>query len=130
MMATRFKLTDVPIRVTVGTGNFFQQPLYLARDVLEFSMLDVEVSLLSFEGGSPAAHIWLTTGLQRETAENYATAISSPVQTTFTSVGTQVITLQGGFLRYVAWQYSNVGSQTAATFYIECVGRKWVNDAA
>lgn len=108
-MAVTILLTPQPIRLL---GNQVQ-PLYLARDVSAFDLLDLEL-ICSIEGTSSVVAFYLVTQMEIDTEDgaNYLAFPNMP------GTGPQAATLSltGGFLRYIRWSLSNIGTATAVTF--------------
>jgi hypothetical protein len=111
-------LTDQPIRVTT-TGA---QELRLARDVLAFDELDLELHVLLLEGGGANVDIEVQTGMQTETTDADWVTLAAFARATSSNWFERKN--MKNLLRYVRWNVTSIVG-TGATFMIYGIGRRW-----
>lgn len=120
-MADIITLTSGPFRGTAAVDA----PLYTARDVLAYDILDISAGCVSFEtpGGAPSITVSVITGFQRDSTDAW---VPVGFSTTLTSVGQfGKITLKGGFGRYIRWRVTSWGTQAAATWWVRGMARTY-----
>jgi len=104
-MADTFDLTNGPVNVGGGTVA----PIWSAKDVTGYDLIDLEVELLSWDGGSLAPfQVFIVTTLQRDSL-----GFSANVQqfTMSSSVTKALVTLDTSLLlKYLFWQVGATGA--------------------
>lgn len=117
-MGTLISLTGTAVRV-FGTGT---QSLETVLDVGEFDELCLECFVVSYEGtGSMTVEV--DTAMQTETDAGWVSAGSFSF-TAPSNLGILTLT-KGNFLRYIRWNITSFTVTTAATFWVEGVGRRY-----
>jgi hypothetical protein len=112
------QLTDMPIRTGAVPAT---QPLYLASDVADMDVLDLEMSAW-FDGTSAFnLTVEILTAPQVASEDGWVTA--GNLNVTGASSGSSMLTLSGGFMRFIRWKLTAVAGGPA-TFLIRGVGRR------
>ena len=122
-MADVITLTAQPFRITTPTQDFYA-PLWSARDVLAYDVLDMEYGVVGFEGsGTLSLKVGLVTNIHNDSEQGWFSL--GLTQLTSSAPYAAVQSLSGTFLRYVRWwvQSSTWGTQTAATVWIRGMAR-------
>ena len=118
-MGMMIDITDGQTARLTGVNN---QPLYLARDMGAFDLLDLEVIAIP-EGGSATLVFNLYHGMQYQTEDGWQN-IAFPTLTSISSESATTLSLKGGFMRFVRWSLTTfTGTATAVDFTMRAMAR-------
>jgi len=121
-MSDQFDITPRPVHIT--TPQF--QPVWQAIDVSAYDSLAFTIAGLTLSGFTGSCVLQFWGGQQKQTTSGYV-ALTGNID--LTNASWQFVSLSRKstpLFRYLLWNMTQmVGSSPQATFFINCLGRKW-----
>lgn len=118
-MATPFRLTPRPIRVTAITKQNLQDSL----DVSAYDEIDALCAIDAIASGTGLA-IKLITGMQKETEDGWVTLLSWTAGNLDTLGDCECINASTRVLKFIRWEVTGVGGAASITFDISGMLRR------
>jgi hypothetical protein len=120
-MADLFVLAPPETRVTGTT----EQPLYLAREVLEYDELFLKTFFSGCRDSGGTLTVVVDTGMHLENTQGWITLYTDTFSAVLPGAYANHFLTKGTFLRYLRWRVTSYSVGASASFWIAGIARRY-----